>query len=166
MLKGGNWHVFQFWKHFNNAFFLDTVEASSFKLHDYYFAWGLHFHGRFGDLCFEVTDVSEISAWNCAFQILVLVLVYCSLCVVWLLHTLRRSCTVWIVQLWCVFKGDNLHVFGRWLVENWNIGIFPDTINVIKVKLCMMVPHIDLYLFITLSVTLTLFEDHSSVKQF
>ena len=113
MLKGGNWHVFQFWKHFNNAFFLDTVEASSFKLHDYYFAWGLHFHGRFGDLCFEVTDVSEISAWNCAFQILVLVLVYCSLCVVWLLHTLRRSCTVWIVQLWCVFKGENLHGFGQ-----------------------------------------------------
>ena len=36
------------------------------------------------------------------------------------------------------------------LVENLNIWIFSDTINVINVKLCMMVLHIDLYLFITL----------------
>ena len=53
-----------------------------------------------------------------------------------------------------------------WLVENFNIGIFSDTINVINVKLCMMVLHIELNLFIILLVTLTLFQDHSSVKQF
>ena len=41
---------------------------------------------------------------------------------------------------------------------------FLDTINVINVKLCMMVLHIELYLFITLSVTLTSPEGHSSVK--
>ena len=53
------------------------------------------------------------------------------------------------------------------LFENSNIGIFfSDTINVIDVKFCMMVLHIELYLFITLSVTLTLFKGHSSVKQF
>ena len=49
------------------------------------------------------------------------------------------------------------------LVANFNTGIFSDTINVIKVKLCMMVLHTKLYLFITLSVTVTLFHGHSRV---
>ena len=52
------------------------------------------------------------------------------------------------------------------LVENFNIGISSDTINVISVKLCMMVLPIELYLFIPLSVTFTIFQGHSSVKQF
>ena len=50
-------------------------------------------------------------------------------------------------------------------VENFNIEIFSDTINVINVKLCMMVLHVELYLLITLSVTLTSLQGHSSVKQ-
>ena len=33
-------------------------------------------------------------------------------------------------------------------------------------ELCMMVLHIELYLLITLSVTLTLFQGHTSDKQF
>ena len=33
------------------------------------------------------------------------------------------------------------------LVENFNIGIFSDTINGINVKLCMMVLNIELHLF-------------------
>ena len=37
-------------------------------------------------------------------------------------------------------------VFG--LVENFNIGIYSDTINVTNVKLCLMVLLIELYLFI------------------
>ena len=37
------------------------------------------------------------------------------------------------------------------LIENFNIGTFSDTLNVINVKLCMMVLHIELYLFITFS---------------
>ena len=52
------------------------------------------------------------------------------------------------------------------LVENFNIGIFSDTMNVTNVKLYMVVLHIELYLFIANSVTLTLFQGHSSVKQF
>ena len=32
------------------------------------------------------------------------------------------------------------------LVENFNIGIFSDTINVINIKLSMMVLHIEFYL--------------------
>ena len=52
------------------------------------------------------------------------------------------------------------------LVRNFNIGIFFDTINIINVKLGMVVQQIELYQFITLSVTLTLFQGHSSIKQF
>ena len=52
------------------------------------------------------------------------------------------------------------------LVENFDNGISSDTIDVINVKLCMMLLHFELYLFIILSVTLTLFQGHSSVKQF
>ena len=52
------------------------------------------------------------------------------------------------------------------LVENLNIGIYSDTINVINVKLCMMVLLIEFYLFIPLSMTLTILEGHSNVEQF
>ena len=52
------------------------------------------------------------------------------------------------------------------LVENINNGIFSDTINVINVKLCMKVLHVKLYLLITLSVTLRLFQGHSNVTHF
>ena len=52
------------------------------------------------------------------------------------------------------------------LVENVNIGIFSDTINVKNVLLCLRVLHIELYLLITLSVTLILFQGHNSAKQF
>ena len=51
-----------------------------------------------------------------------------------------------------IFLVDQLSGF----VENFNIGIFSDTIIVIKIKLCMMILNIELYLFITLSMTLTL----------
>ena len=40
--------------------------------------------------------------------------------------------------------------------KNFNIGIFSHTMNVINVRLCMKRLHIELYLFFTLSVTLTL----------
>ena len=51
------------------------------------------------------------------------------------------------------------------LVENFIIGIFLETKMVIYVKLCVMVLQIVLYLFITLSVTLT-FQGHGSVNNF
>ena len=43
------------------------------------------------------------------------------------------------------------------LVKKLDIGIFSDTKSVTSFELCMMVLHFELYLFITLSVTLTLF---------
>ena len=66
--------------------------------------------------------------------------------------------------LLCVFKGAILHVFGQSSVlVCWKLW---GHLNVINVKLCMMVLHIELYLFVTLSVTLRLLQGHSSVKQF
>ena len=52
------------------------------------------------------------------------------------------------------------------LVKTFNIGIYFDTMNVINVKLGMMVLLIELYLFIPLSVTLTIIHGHSNIKQF
>ena len=52
------------------------------------------------------------------------------------------------------------------IVGNFNIGIYSDTINVINVKLCMMVLLSELYLFIPLSTTVTILQDHSSVELF
>ena len=52
------------------------------------------------------------------------------------------------------------------LVTNFYIWIYLDIVNVICVKLCMMVLHIELYLFISLSVTLTIFQDYSNIDHF
>ena len=67
---------------------------------------------------------------------------------------------------WCVFKGDSYHIFLSRLVRNFNFGIYSDTINETNVKLCMMALLIELYRFILLSVTLTIFEGHGSIRQF
>ena len=50
--------------------------------------------------------------------------------------------------------------------KNFNLAIFSDAIHVINVKLCMMVILIEFYPFIPLSVTLIVFQGHSSVKEF
>ena len=49
--------------------------------------------------------------------------------------------------------------------KNFNVTIFSDTTSVVNVKLCTMVLLIELYPFIPLSVTLIVFEGHSSVKR-
>ena len=55
-----------------------------------------------------------------------------------------------------------------WCGKNFDVVVcfFSDTLNVIDVKLCMMVLLIEHYLFLPLSVTLTIFQGHRSVKQF
>ena len=52
------------------------------------------------------------------------------------------------------------------LAENFNFGIYSDTLSVKNVKLCMIVLLIEIDLLIPPSVTLTLFQAYSSVKQF
>ena len=85
------------------------------------------------------------------------------------------NCQLCILDYLCdsdVYSGEIINMFfvGQMsrLVENMNIEIYSDTINVINVKLCMIVLLIELYLFIPLSVTLTIFRNgsHSSVKLF
>ena len=69
---------------------------------------------------------------------------------------------VYSMEIISVFFVDQV----SWLVENFNIGIYLDTMNVVNVKLCLMVLLIELYLFISLLVTLTIFQGHCNVKQF
>ena len=58
---------------------------------------------------------------------------------------------------------------GRLVVQrnkHFNVAIFLDTLGVISVRLCMMIPPIELCSVIPYSVTLNIFQGHSSVKQF
>ena len=57
------------------------------------------------------------------------------------------------------------HLSGR-AQKNFNIAVFSDTIIVINVQVCMMVLLTELYLFIPLSVTLTVFQGRTNVEQF
>ena len=69
--------------------------------------------------------VAEIQTAHYAFKAFVKILIYCTLDVLWLQHTFRRSYTIWIWQLRCVFKGDNLHVFGKsrvWVCWRLTLG--------------------------------------------
>ena len=50
--------------------------------------------------------------------------------------------------------------------KNVTVATFSDTVSMINVKLCMMVAFNELYPFIPLSVSLIVFQSHSSVKQF
>ena len=68
-----------------------------------------------------------------------------------------------------MFKGGKCFLFVcqvSGIVENFNIGIYSDTVNIINVKPCMVVLLIERYLFISLSVNLTIFQGHSNIKQF
>ena len=102
-------------------------------MHGYNLAWGLHCHCRYDDHDKD-TGVSEIYTANCMFWILVL----CSHCMVTICVTGLFSGV--IINFF--FKGQ---VSGP--VENFDVGIFLDTINeifsdninVMNVKFCMIV---------------------------
>ena len=49
--------------------------------------------------------------------------------------------------------------------KNSNVAVFLDAINVINVRLCMKGLLNKLYLFVPLSVTMTMFQGCSSIKQ-
>ena len=48
-------------------------------------------------------------------------------------------------------------------VKNFD-SVFSNTINIINLRLCMMVLTVELYMFISLSVTMTIFQAHRSVS--
>ena len=53
-----------------------------------------------------------------------------------------------------------------YLAKTFNIAIFFDMVNMIIVKLGILVVPVELYSFIPLSMTLIVFQGHSSVKKF
>ena len=77
-------------------------------------------------------------------------------------HALYELCHVGVCS------GEKIYMFlvcqVSWLVRNFNFRSFSDTIKVVIAKFCTMVLHSECYLFITLSVTLTLFQGQSSVN--
>ena len=68
-----------------------------------------------------------------------------------------------------VFSREMINMFSvgqvSGLVKIFIIGIYSDTMTVVNIKLCMMVLLIKLYLFIPLSMTLTIFQGHSNVEE-
>ena len=50
------------------------------------------------------------------------------------------------------------------LVKNFNVGIYSYAKNVINLKLRIMVLLIELYMYIILAVTMTIFQGHSNVR--
>ena len=79
----------------------------------------------------------------------------------------------WLLDIWFTWKmwyclmislrlALRVSVCGR----NFNVATFSEIVNMLNVKLCMMVVLIELYPLIPLSVTLIVFQGHSSVKHF
>ena len=154
----------------NVCFFSDTIKQDLSPLLDYNLARGLLFRTRFDDL----DRVSKLQACpkkktKKTQQIACFRLCHrCSLNVARLLHTSKGSCTIRFLRHWCVFEAGNSHAFGQssvGLVENFNTLIFLDTINVINIKSLHDGILIELYRFMPLSVTFTIFQDHSNVEQ-
>ena len=79
-------------------------------------------------------------------------------------HILWLAWKMWVRVMISVGLGmaSQLSVRGK----NFNIAIFLDAVNVINVKLCMIVLLFELYLFISLSVSLSIFQSCCSVRQF
>ena len=145
------------------------LESKIFQtLHDCNLAWGLYIVilGLMTLTLFQ--GHRYVRNINC--KLCVLVLVFCNLIVVWLVHTLNRLCTIWFAWCWWDNSREIINMFFisqvSGLAQNFDMGIYSHTVNVINVKLCMMVLLLELYLFIPLSVTLTIFQGHSNVKLF
>ena len=151
----------------NVAFILNTIKARTFKhcmiitlLGVYVFIVGLmtltllQVHR-----C--VRDMKKVLILPFRFFILVYILVYCSVYFSKIIHSMNCVTVVCSREISYMFLVSQV----SGLVENFTIGIFSDTTNVINVKRCLMVLHTELYLFITLSVTLRLFQGHRSVNQ-
>ena len=119
-------------------------------MHDYDLAQGLHFHCIFDDLGF----VSR--SQMCQKYKLQIVL-------------FRFLSTVFLMLYGCyIHRKDhvqyelcNSDVCSREIIY----VVLVDQVSGL-VKLCIMVLHIKVFLYITLSVTLTVFQGHSNIKQF
>ena len=122
-------------KNFHVGFFSDTTKAISLN-----FSWGRHCHSRFDD--FDFVSRSQV----CQKYILQIACFGFLSSVVLTLYgcfTHKKDyaqydlCDSGVYSLEIINSFFVGQVSG--LVENFNIGINSDTINVIKVKLCMIV---------------------------
>ena len=136
------------------------------SLCDYDHVEGLHCHCRFDEL--DVVSRSQVCKktqngikTKKSDSLLLLLDVEC------LLYIVKRSCRIWFVQLWCVFTEIiNMFLVGELsgLFRTVTFGVFSNSTLVIKVKVCMIILLINLYLFMPISMTLTVFQGYSSVK--
>ena len=82
---------------------------------------------------------------------------------IWIFHYFWLTCKMCVyVRISVKPAGQRVSLRG----ENFNVTVFFDTNNMINVKLCMMVVLIELYPFITLSVTLIAFQGQTSFREF
>ena len=99
------------WKNLNVACFSDIVKARYFKICTTITMLGVYIFIVALMTLTLFQGYRFVRIMNCK-----LCLLDSGLNVTCLLHALRRLRTIWIVRLRCVYKGDNLHVFGRFSV--------------------------------------------------
>ena len=161
MFRGGNSHISSSVKKLEPCFFLDNVIARSLKLCKIIALLGVYIFV----VCLMILTLFQgnrcVRNLNCELYVLDSILACWSLDAVWLLHTLRKSCTVWIVWL--------ASVQGRLFTCFW----FVKCLGLLETFICNKcktlhdgTPHWALPVYYTLAVTLTLFQGQSSVKQF
>ena len=165
MFKADKRHISSFEKHFNVP--RPLLKRIFQTLHYYNLAWNLRVYCK-------SDDVNLLSTSHMCKKIKVQIgLLRSSFTVVWMLYGCYTHsedhahyklcdsvvCSREIIYMFLVSQASGL-------VENFNTEIFSDTINIINVKLCIMVLHNELCLIIALSMAMTLFHSHRSVKQF
>ena len=85
-------------------------------------------------------------------------------------QTIRDTSTdsFWLTLKMCMYVLISVRLAGRLFIcgKSVNVAIFSDAIKMDDFKICKVVVFIELYPFIPLSVTLIVFQGHSTVKQF
>ena len=137
---GENWCIFWFHEDFYVYFLVDSVEVKFFKLS---MRVALLFECLRECLHhYQGTGCCIFTTYNLSLE---------HFCYFWL------AWKMWVdILSVVVLAGQGIVQCGK----NFNVAIFCDTINVINVKLCIHWA----WLFRQFSVTLTLFQGHSSVK--
>ena len=168
MFDGVNWHTSKFEKkEVMSAFPQTLLKKDCSNMACYNFVWGLHCHCGLMTLTVSRSLVCQKYKQQIACFGFLSSVFKCSMVATYISKIMLSMIFVTLVcvqgkWLTCFFIGQ---VSG--LVENFIIGIYSDTINVlvINVKICMMALLTELYLFIPLSETFTIFHRHNNVKQ-
>ena len=176
MSKGDNWYISSFGKKKSNnnnnktLSIFQTLLKRDLSLHDYNLARDLHFRRWFDGLDFvsrsQVCQKNKLQTvlFRFLFRFPSTVVEMLSGCYIHSEDHARYElcdpgvCSKGMISMFLVGQVSGF-------VQNFSTGIFSNIINVINVKICTMVLHTEIYLFVKLSVTLFLFQGHSSVNQ-